>query len=182
MRIHSKWPSDNITASNFGSRIFEHGSPHGLANLYHCCRASTSSNMKSPVSTCTFARLSCHYTHIHGPSLHQGLTYAASRRTYATQSTLGGSSTRSRKQITVVNDDGRVRWKDLSSGEKAARTAQQTFNFGLVLLGFVMTVRQRPDMVESSSIKLTQYREALCISYIKRSLLRIAKRAISTAL
>ena len=63
------------------------------------------------------------------------------QRLYATHNSLGRSTTPSRKQITVVNDDGRVQWKDLSRREKAARTTQQTFNFGLILLGFVMTVR-----------------------------------------
>ena len=45
-----------------------------------------------------------------------------------------------RKQVTVVSDDGRVQWQDLSRREKAARTTQQTFNFGLVLSGFILTV------------------------------------------
>lgn len=45
-----------------------------------------------------------------------------------------------RKQVTVVSDDGRVQWQDLSRREKVARTTQQTFNFGLVLSGFVLTV------------------------------------------
>ncbi|KAF2801365.1 TIM21-domain-containing protein [Mytilinidion resinicola] len=44
-----------------------------------------------------------------------------------------------RKHITVVNDDGRVRWGALSKTEKVARTTQQTFNLGIVLLGVVMT-------------------------------------------
>ncbi|KAL8992275.1 MAG: hypothetical protein Q9169_007228 [Polycauliona sp. 2 TL-2023] len=62
-----------------------------------------------------------------------------SRRGYATQDTLGRLPKASRKQITVVNDDGRVKWKELSVGEKAARTTQQTFNFGIILTGLVMT-------------------------------------------
>ena len=45
-----------------------------------------------------------------------------------------------RKQVTVVGDDGRVQWHDLSRREKVARTTQQTFNFGLVLSGFILTV------------------------------------------
>lgn len=62
-------------------------------------------------------------------------------RPYATQSPLGSRPTPSRKQVTVVSDDGRVQWKDLNIREKAARTTQQTFNFGLILTGMVMTVR-----------------------------------------
>lgn len=61
-------------------------------------------------------------------------------RSYATQNTLGGAAAPSRKQITVASDDGRVRWADLSTREKAARTTQQTFNFGIILAGMVMTV------------------------------------------
>jgi import inner membrane translocase subunit TIM21 len=44
-----------------------------------------------------------------------------------------------RKSITVVNDTGRIPWQDLSIGEKAARTTQQTFNLGLVLVGLAAT-------------------------------------------
>ncbi|MCJ1302824.1 hypothetical protein MMC08_005629 [Hypocenomyce scalaris] len=61
-------------------------------------------------------------------------------RSYATQNALGGTAGPSRKQITVASDDGRVRWSDLSTREKAARTTQQTFNFGIILAGMVMTV------------------------------------------
>ncbi|KAL8846903.1 MAG: hypothetical protein Q9198_011260, partial [Flavoplaca austrocitrina] len=60
-------------------------------------------------------------------------------RGYATPNTLGGIPKTSRKQITVANDDGGVNWKELSVGEKAARTTQQTFNFGIILMGLVMT-------------------------------------------
>lgn len=59
-------------------------------------------------------------------------------RGYATQTPLGGPAA-SRKQVTVTSDDGRVAWKDLSVREKAARTTQQTFNFGVILAGFLMT-------------------------------------------
>lgn len=44
-----------------------------------------------------------------------------------------------RRAVTVVNDTGNVPWTDLSFGEKAARTTQQTFNVGLVLIGFAAT-------------------------------------------
>lgn len=49
------------------------------------------------------------------------------------------SSLSRRRAVTVVNDTGAVPWKQLSYTEKAARTTQQTFNFGLVLLGLVAT-------------------------------------------
>jgi len=44
-----------------------------------------------------------------------------------------------RRQVTVVNDDGRVNWSDLSTKEKAARTTQQSFNLTIVVVGVVMT-------------------------------------------
>ncbi|KAK5167106.1 mitochondrial import inner membrane translocase subunit tim21 [Saxophila tyrrhenica] len=44
-----------------------------------------------------------------------------------------------RRAVTVANDTGRVPWQQLSFGEKAARTTQQSFNFGLILLGVVAT-------------------------------------------
>lgn len=57
-------------------------------------------------------------------------------RYYATSNTLAGTTKpSSRKQVTIGNDDGRVPWGQLSAGEKAARTTQQTFNFGLILAG-----------------------------------------------
>lgn len=60
----------------------------------------------------------------------------AIHRYYATSNSLAGTlSTSSRKQVTVGNDDGRVPWGQLSAGEKAARTTQQTFNFGVILAG-----------------------------------------------
>jgi hypothetical protein len=67
-------------------------------------------------------------------------------RSYATQSTLGGNGSSSgskpaRKQISVMSDDGRYRWGELSGGEKVARATQQSFNFLIVALGVVMTVR-----------------------------------------
>ncbi|KAL8767407.1 MAG: hypothetical protein Q9209_006097 [Squamulea sp. 1 TL-2023] len=71
-------------------------------------------------------------------SVRQSLVKQSSRG-YAAQDTLGSLPKVSRKQITVANDDGRINWKYLSVMEKVARTTQQTFNFGVVLAGLVMT-------------------------------------------
>lgn len=63
-------------------------------------------------------------------------------RLYATQTGLGttGTSPRPRrKAVTAFNDDGRVPWGELSAMEKAARTTQQSFNFGFIILGAVLT-------------------------------------------
>jgi hypothetical protein len=74
--------------------------------------------------------------------------HAPSRRRYATQhqqqqkqSTAAESR---RRAVTPFNDDGRVPWTDLSAGEKTGRAAQQTFNFGMVIAGLVLTVRPDP--------------------------------------
>lgn len=64
-------------------------------------------------------------------------------RLYATQSDIGSgpkSPLSRKKSITVLSDDGRVQWGDLSRGEKVARTTQQSFNFIIVLAGAVLTV------------------------------------------
>lgn len=39
-----------------------------------------------------------------------------------------------------MNDDGRVAWGQLSPMEKAARTTQQSFNIGLIVVGAILTV------------------------------------------
>ena len=68
---------------------------------------------------------------------HQCLPFITHRR-HATSNTLAGTiKPSSRKQVTVGNDDGRVPWGQLSAGEKVARTTQQTFNFGVILVGAV---------------------------------------------
>ena len=45
-----------------------------------------------------------------------------------------------RRSVTPFNDDGRVPWTELSAAGKTARAVQQTFNFGLVVGGLVLTV------------------------------------------
>lgn len=49
------------------------------------------------------------------------------------------ASSSRRRAVTIVNDTGAVPWKELSLGEKAARTTQQSFNLGIVLLGVGLT-------------------------------------------
>ncbi|KAL2839547.1 TIM21-domain-containing protein [Aspergillus pseudodeflectus] len=58
------------------------------------------------------------------------------QNTYATQT--GGSSPR-RRNVTVLSDDGRYTWGELSGREKVARATQQSFNFMIVLAGAVLT-------------------------------------------
>ena len=61
-------------------------------------------------------------------------------RFYAAAKGLRAAGSSNRKQVTIRNDDGRVEWGDLTVGEKAARTTQQTFNLGVILVGLAMTV------------------------------------------
>lgn len=72
-------------------------------------------------------------------------------RSYATHSgpSANSSAASKRKAVTPFNDDGHVPWRDLSVGEKTARATQQTFNFGLVAVGFVLTVSLHPVSLES---------------------------------
>jgi len=77
------------------------------------------------------------------------------QRSYATQSSSGShpkspnhSSKHLGRAITVTSDDGRYRWDELSTGEKAARTTQQSFNFLLVSAGAVGTVRHNSGVTK----------------------------------
>lgn len=75
------------------------------------------------------------------------LRLLVAQRSYATQHGLGTTTTSSsgprRKTVTPFNDDGQVPWHQLSSAEKAARATQQSFNLGLMFVGFVLTVGTR---------------------------------------
>jgi import inner membrane translocase subunit TIM21 len=51
-----------------------------------------------------------------------------------------GVSAAKRRVVTPFNDDGAVPWSELSIREKAARSTQQTFNFGLAAVGLLLTV------------------------------------------
>ncbi|KAH9897213.1 import inner membrane translocase subunit tim-21, mitochondrial [Xylariomycetidae sp. FL2044] len=79
----------------------------------------------------------------HGtPSLFPQLRPVLASRSYATQHNLGStpnSSTTKRRAITPLNDDGFVPWSELSAAEKASRATQQSFNFGLVIVGLALT-------------------------------------------
>jgi len=60
------------------------------------------------------------------------------RRSYATHHQLGNSGT-TRKAVTLASDDGRIPWSELSTGEKLARSTQQSFNFAVILIGMIAT-------------------------------------------
>ena len=100
-------------------------------------------------------------------------------RLYATQTSLGTSPSTPqprRKAVTPFNDDGRVAWGDLSAKEKAARTTQQTFNFGFIILGAILTVRSDFKMAFTDANYVRGAWHTLCTP--KCSLL-IVRRAIS---
>ncbi|ORY09500.1 TIM21-domain-containing protein [Clohesyomyces aquaticus] len=70
---------------------------------------------------------------------HTSSSSSPSSSSSSSSSTPNPGASTPRKHITVVNDDGRVRWSQLSVGEKAARTTQQSFNFAIVGVGVALT-------------------------------------------
>ena len=46
-----------------------------------------------------------------------------------------------RRNVTVLSDDGRYEWGELSGREKVARATQQSVNFVVIIAGAVLTVR-----------------------------------------
>ncbi|KAH3915647.1 hypothetical protein HBH56_077700 [Parastagonospora nodorum] len=67
-------------------------------------------------------------------------TFTTSRNAQATHSSTPNSPPGpQRKSITLTGDTGQVRWSDLSPGEKAVRTTQQSFNLVIVLVGVLAT-------------------------------------------
>jgi import inner membrane translocase subunit TIM21 len=66
-------------------------------------------------------------------------------RLYATNGQIGLGATSPqpaprRRSVTPFNDNGKVPWGELSGKEKVARTTQQSFNFGFIILGAILTV------------------------------------------
>jgi hypothetical protein len=73
--------------------------------------------------------------------------FASTRTSHATHSSTPNPSPPppqppqpQRKSITLTGDTGQVRWSDLSPGEKAVRTTQQSFNLVVVVVGILATV------------------------------------------
>lgn len=64
---------------------------------------------------------------------------ALQNRQLSTETTGSATASARRRAVTVVNDTGQIPWKNLSVGEKVARTTQQSFNAGIVLLGLAVT-------------------------------------------
>ncbi|KAG7131706.1 Mitochondrial import inner membrane translocase subunit TIM21 like protein [Verticillium longisporum] len=72
----------------------------------------------------------------HAPQLRPFLL----QRYYATQTGLGTTPQEpKRRRVTPFNDDGHVPWSKLSAAEKAGRATQQSFNFGMIIAGLVLT-------------------------------------------
>ncbi|GAB7364810.1 hypothetical protein MBLNU230_g5605t1 [Neophaeotheca triangularis] len=79
---------------------------------------------------------------LNAPALALNKATTTPQNRHATSSSLGKTTqppTSRRRSVTVTNDTGAVPWHQLSTSEKAARTTQQSFNFGLIVLGIVMT-------------------------------------------
>jgi len=65
--------------------------------------------------------------------------YATHHQTSSSSSSSSSSPETKRRAVTPFNDDGHVPWSDLSIGEKTGRAAQQSFNFGIIIVGLVLT-------------------------------------------
>jgi import inner membrane translocase subunit TIM21 len=74
-----------------------------------------------------------HYNQHHHHRHHQ------QHRRYATQDQQTSTPESRRRSVTPFNDDGHVPWTQLSASEKTGRAAQQTFNFGMVIVGLALT-------------------------------------------
>ncbi|KAK3939778.1 import inner membrane translocase subunit tim-21 [Diplogelasinospora grovesii] len=96
--------------------------------------------MIKPPTTTTLIRAAATTTTTTLPRIHirsiRPFLPSVYRRSYATQQQQADAK---RRAVTPFNDDGHVPWTDLSAGEKTARAAQQTFNFGMVIVGVVLT-------------------------------------------
>lgn len=101
----------------------------------------------------------------HTLKLYASSSHTAPRRSYATQSSLDSDTEAPRrKSISIVSDDGRVAWSDLSTREKASRTTQQSFNFLIIVAGVIMTGAVGTFLyldVFSSSSKTSHFNRAL---------------------
>lgn len=98
------------------------------ASGWHFCPSPSSPSTATTAATTVLA-------------LHRGASLPFSRH-YATQKQQQQqpqTPSQSRRAVTPFNDDGRVPWTQLSAGEKSGRAVQQTFNFGLVLVGITLT-------------------------------------------
>jgi hypothetical protein len=74
---------------------------------------------------------------------HLGRTaFSTTRNAQATQTSTPNTPPPgpTRRSITLTGDNGQVRWSDLSPGEKAVRTTQQSVNLVVVLVGILATV------------------------------------------
>lgn len=120
-------------------------------------------------------------------------TFSTSRPARATHSSTNssGPTPPPRKSITLTGDTGQVRWSDLSPGEKAVRTTQQSFNFIVVIAGILATVRLPFTVSQHQSIffnhsfpalKLMLYRAESATSSSAMSSLQTARRPTSTEL
>lgn len=92
-----------------------------------------------PVSTLRPAKILT-TSHCH---CHRAARALVVQRNYASTGGSGAgssSATSKRRAVTPFNDDGHVPWADLSAAEKTSRAAQQTFNFGFIIVGVVLTV------------------------------------------
>lgn len=89
--------------------------------------------------------------------------YATYRDTGAGGAAGKGSSTTKRRGVTVLSDDGRYEWGELTGREKVARATQQSVNFVVVLAGAVLTVSLVPVTGFGKSDKMLMRTREVCL-------------------
>ncbi|KAK3353586.1 TIM21-domain-containing protein [Lasiosphaeria hispida] len=105
--------------------------------------ASSGRRALCPVTTTTNALVassSLSQPHLFSTSL--PLALARLSRQYATQQQQQNQPKQpkaNRRAVTPFNDDGRIPWRQLSATERVGRAAQQSFNFGVVIVGMLLT-------------------------------------------
>ncbi|ODA77674.1 hypothetical protein RJ55_06276 [Drechmeria coniospora] len=95
-----------------------------------------------------------------------GVRWRFPTRCFASQHGLGTTDARKpkRRGVTPFNDDGHVPWSELSAVEKTARATQQSFNFGMIIVGLVLTSGVAYFMwtdVFSPDSKISQFNRAI---------------------
>ncbi|OAP54632.1 hypothetical protein AYL99_11080 [Fonsecaea erecta] len=126
-----------LPSSTAGGLLLDFAAPRSGLRVpegnYLCCLNIPPVRSASSSSSFSSSRqdLSAHRHHHHTP------LPPATRRPQSRHASTSSSSSSGRRAVTVTSDDGRYNWNELSTGEKAARGTQQTFNFLLVSLGLI---------------------------------------------
>ncbi|KAH7121204.1 TIM21-domain-containing protein [Dendryphion nanum] len=92
-----------------------------------------------PIEAIQLLKPACRHPRISPNPAIRRAPFSTVRPSQATHTTTASPSPPPRRQVTIANDTGSVRWNNLSTGEKAARATQQSFNFAIIITGVVLT-------------------------------------------